>query len=72
MDKPTIILAIAIFMASAPNPDAEAIAEMTANFIVAKNTHALQASDQPVQASPELIRKPEATAQPMDNEAYAG
>ena len=47
MDKPTIILAIAIFMASAPNPDAEAIAEMTANFIVPASEYNLQASELP-------------------------
>ena len=42
--KPTLLLALALFLASAPNPDAAAIAEMTANFIVPKNEHALHAS----------------------------
>lgn len=45
MDKPTLILALAFFFASAPNPDAEAIAEMTANFIVPSNEFNLQASE---------------------------
>lgn len=47
MDKPTIILAIAIFMASAPNPDADAVAEMTANFIVPASEYNLQAAELP-------------------------
>jgi len=45
MDKPTLILALAFFMVSAPNPDSDAIAEMTANFIVPKNEFALNAND---------------------------
>jgi hypothetical protein len=45
MDKPTLILALAFFFASAPNPDAEAVAEMTANFIVPSNQYNLQASE---------------------------
>lgn len=45
--KPTLLLALAFFMAGAPNPDADAIAEMTAGFIVPKNQHALQAADLP-------------------------
>ena len=53
MDKPTLILALAFFMISAPNPDSDAIAEMTANFIVPKNEFALNANDRalrPVEA----------------------
>lgn len=45
--KPTLLLALAFFMVSAPNPDADAVAEMTANFIVPKNQHALQAAELP-------------------------
>lgn len=47
MDKPTLILALAIFMASAPNPDSEAIAEMTANFVVPSKEFNLQAAELP-------------------------
>ncbi len=43
--KPTLLLALAIFLASAPNPDSKAIMEMTANFIVPKSERALQASE---------------------------
>jgi len=43
--KPTLLLALAFFMISAPNPDAEAIAEMTAGFIVPDNQHVLQAAE---------------------------
>ena len=45
MDKPTLILALAFFFASAPNPDAAAIAEITANFIVPSNEFNLHASE---------------------------
>ena len=51
MDKPTLILALAFFMISAPNPDADAVAEMTANFIVPKNEFVLNAD--------ELVARPE-------------
>lgn len=43
--KPTLLLAMAFFMASAPNPDSAVIAEMTANFIVPKNEFPLQAAE---------------------------
>ncbi len=52
--KPTMLLALAFFMVSAPNPDANAVAEMTAGFIVPKNEHALQAA--------ELAQRPEEAA----------
>lgn len=45
--KPTLLLALAFFMVSAPNPDAEVIAELTANFIVPKNEFPLQAAELP-------------------------
>jgi hypothetical protein len=45
--KPTLLLALAFFMISAPNPDAEAIAEMTAGFIAPDNPHALHAAELP-------------------------
>lgn len=47
MDKPTLLLGLAIFLASAPNPDSEAVAELTANFIVPARTHVLEAARQP-------------------------
>lgn len=43
--KPTILLAMALFLVSAPEPDSRAIAEMTANFIVPSDQHALQAAE---------------------------
>ena len=43
--KPTLLLALAFFMVSAPNPDSAVIAEMTANFIVPKNEYPLQAAE---------------------------
>lgn len=46
--KPTLLLALAFFMATAPNPDSKVIAEMTANFIVPKHDYPLQASELPI------------------------
>lgn len=43
--KTTLLLAIALFLISAPAPDAETIAEMTAQFIVLDDSHALQAAE---------------------------
>jgi len=45
--KPTLLLALAFFMVSAPNPDSDVIAEMTANFIVPQHAHPLQAAEAP-------------------------
>ncbi len=53
--KPTLLLALAFFMASAPNPDAEAVAEMTAGFIVPDNPHALHADELPMHANEDLV-----------------
>lgn len=61
MDKPTLILALAFFFASAPNPDAEAIAEITANFIVPSNEFNLQAA--------ELVGRPDETVLTEDQQA---
>lgn len=52
--KPVLVLAVAFFMASAPNPDAQAVAEMTANFIVPANEVALQASELPLRPEDEI------------------
>lgn len=43
--KPTLLLALAIFMLSAPNPDAEAIAEITGGFIVPERAFPLSADE---------------------------
>jgi Skp family chaperone for outer membrane proteins len=43
--KPTLLLALAIFMVSAPNPDAEAIAEITGGFIVPEHAFPLSADE---------------------------
>lgn len=43
--KPTILLATALFLISAPEPDSGTIAELTANFIIPANERALLASD---------------------------
>lgn len=43
--KPTLLLALAIFMVSAPNPDAEAIAEITGGFIVPEHAFPLNADE---------------------------
>ena len=53
--KPTLLLALAFFMASAPNPDAEAIAEMTAGFIVPENQHALHAAELPLRPEEDAV-----------------
>ena len=43
--KPILLLAMALFLVSAPDPDSRAVAEMTANFIVPSQEHALQAAE---------------------------
>ena len=43
--KPTLLLALAFFMVSAPNPDAEAIAEITGGFIVPEHAFLLSADE---------------------------
>jgi len=43
--KPILLLAMALFLVSAPDPDSRAIAEMTANFIVPSSERALQAAE---------------------------
>ena len=50
--KPTLLLALAFFMVSAPNPDAEAIAEITGGFIVPEHAYTLSADE---------LRRPEET-----------
>ncbi len=43
--KPTLLLAAALFLMSAPEPDARAVAEMTRNFIVPTSERSLQAAE---------------------------
>ena len=43
--KSTILLAVALFLISAPEPDAKDIAEMTSNFIVPREASSLMASE---------------------------
>lgn len=44
--KSVVLLTIALFLISAPAPDSEDVAEMTANFIVPTQEPGLQASQQ--------------------------
>lgn len=60
--KPTLLLALAIFLASAPNPDSKAIMEMTANFIVPKSERALQASELQAEVETPVVREALLTA----------
>jgi len=48
--KPTLLLAAALFLMSAPEPDSRAVAEMTRNFIVPTDERALQAAELDPQA----------------------
>ena len=43
--KSTILLAAAIFLASAPSPDSLTISELSAGFLVLKNEYGLMASE---------------------------
>jgi len=43
--KSTVLLTIAIFLASAPAPDSESIAELSGGFLFAPDTKALQAAE---------------------------
>jgi len=45
--KLTLLLATALFLVSAPEPDSRTIAEMTRNFIVPVDERALQAAELP-------------------------
>jgi hypothetical protein len=53
MDKPTLLLGLAFFLASAPNPDSKAVAEMTANFIVPQHSYSLEAAETTIE--PETV-----------------
>lgn len=59
--KSVVLLTIALFLISAPAPDARDVAEMTANFIVPTQEPGLQASQEPAgdaQASSQLTATP--------------
>lgn len=43
--KSIFLLSTALFLISAPQPDSATVAEMTANFIVPRDAHSLQAAD---------------------------
>ena len=46
--KPTLILSTLLFLLVAPTPDANDLAEMTANFLVTDNHSGLMASAEPI------------------------
>jgi hypothetical protein len=48
MLKPTLILSTLLFLLVAPTPDANDLAEMTANFLVTDNHSGLMASAEPI------------------------
>jgi len=43
--KSTILLTTALFLASAPSPDAKTISELSAGFLSVNNDHGLMASE---------------------------
>lgn len=43
--KPTLLLALFLFLISAPQPDSQTVAEMTQNFVVPSKEHQLRAAD---------------------------
>jgi hypothetical protein len=57
--KAIILLAVALFLATAPEPDSEAISDMTAHFIVLDQPAHLQAAEEPVRAARKTAEKPE-------------
>lgn len=72
--KPTVLLAMALFLVSAPDPDSRAVAEMTANFIVPADEFALQAAelgDRREQTSMELEQDEDADATEADIESVS-
>jgi len=48
--KSTILLTTALFLASAPSPDAKTISELSAGFLSVKNDHGLMASEHTLSA----------------------
>ena len=60
--KPTLLLALMLFLISAPSPDAQTVMEATHNFIVPKQELSLQASIETTAAAEDLEVKAEAEA----------
>jgi hypothetical protein len=57
MLKPTLILTTLLFLITAPEPDAQDIAEITANFIVADKHSVLLASTEQTGTEEKISRK---------------
>ena len=55
--KSTILLALTLFLISAPAPDSNDIAEMSSNFIVPQQTLGLLASDEASEVNLNELRK---------------
>ena len=69
--KSTILLAIALFLISAPEPDASDIAEMTSNFIVPRESSNLMAYEyadawKPVAETTPMIEETAEASQPQE------
>lgn len=55
--KPILLLTALLFLIMAPAPDASDIAEMSANFLVVKNTQGLMAAEETSEPTEELSLK---------------
>ena len=55
--KSTLLLATGLFLISAPAPDAQDVAEMTANFIVPRHVAGTLASDEQLERG-DILRYP--------------
>ena len=60
--KPTLLLALMLFLISAPSPDAQTVMEATHNFIVPKQELSLQASVETTAVAEDLEVKANADA----------
>ena len=60
--KPTLLLALMLFLISAPSPDAQTVMEATHNFIVPKQELSLQASIETTAAAQDLEVEADAEA----------
>ena len=58
--KSTLLLATGLFLVSAPAPDAQDVAEMTANFIVPRHVAGTLVSDEQIERG-DIILYPAAT-----------
>jgi hypothetical protein len=66
--KSTILLATAIFLASAPSPDSQSISEMSAGFLVADNSQGLMAAEQARTDKRSYLSSYESAARPPADE----